>query len=922
MAAYAQIGTDPVDETEELVSMEDSTEDLIAEDLVAEDYASVEEPYIDGGTIYDLENEEDVPETEMPEEEVLPEEEFLPEEEIDLEEEIYTDELFDDENAAQLEDAEYVLDEIIVKFKDRSDVPGKEKQLRHEIEKLEKIGFVEALDVYVIKAEDFGQDPNGILNRFKNNKYIEYVEPNYKLAYEYIPADPKYNTYQSAALNALNAPEGWDIIKGSSRVAIAVVDSGVASHPDLPPKWGGEYAAVSGQSPANDKVGHGTNVAGVIGAIGDNGIGGVGINWNANIVSVKCDDSGGTISVANAAKGIIWAADNGAKVINLSLGTSSDSITFRNAIEYAYNKGCAIFAASGNAGKNAVDYPARYSNVIGVGSGGATKRASYSNYGDGIDVVGVSSFYTTSASMGYSNISGTSFAAPQVAGLASLIWELAPDLTNDEVYDLIRANASGNGRYINDEIGYGLINIGKTLKEAQSLAGDLPPIEPETDESSTEPGSVPDPLPPETPQEVRNPPVITLAGFEELTLEYGQPYNEMGYEAVDYKGVDLTAAVNVTNPVNITAPGIYSIVYEVADSAGLVARATRTVTVNPEPDEPLSPQSPKITLIGSDPIVLHSTSETPYTEQGARAIDYDGSNISGEVVVSGVVNRAVPGTYKLTYSITGKDNVTATATRDVQILAPTEQRNPRTSYNLSGQAKQGGKITHTGLVSSVAGFMDLTVSQIDKNMTINVQLIDTGTKKAVATDTFTAAGTKQYKIDQSKYELAVTIQKANGNSKYQLNLLMPEPAATVTFTDEEIPLSYAVSPKVAFVGSSPIILHLNGTPYTEQGARALDYDGRDISNKVEIVGEPDTSKAGTYFVTYRVVNDLGLEAESVREVLVLAPNIYGIFEEEEIPLAELPGSANNNYLVVIIIAGILIAAVGILVYRKRRKINH
>ena len=87
---------------------------------------------------------------------------------------------------------EYVLDEIIIKFKEPWQVPGKEKQLQHEIEKAEKVGLVESLGVYVVKATGLEKNPNAVLNRYKNNKYIEYVEPNYKIKLDYVPNDPNY----------------------------------------------------------------------------------------------------------------------------------------------------------------------------------------------------------------------------------------------------------------------------------------------------------------------------------------------------------------------------------------------------------------------------------------------------------------------------------------------------------------------------------------------------------------------------------------------------------------------------------------------------------------------------------------------------------------------------------------------------------
>ena len=810
-----------------------------------------EEPYMDGDTIHDFKNVVDTP---LMSEEAPPPEDII---EDGDDADIYTSFSFDGENAAQLAGAEYVPDEIIIKFKEPWQVPGKEKQLRHEIEKVEKVGFVEELGLYVVRVDDLSKNPNAVLNRFKNNKYIEFVEPNYILKADYIPNDPNYKT-QSATLTLLKAQDGWDIIKGDSGTVIAVVDSGVAMHSDLPPLLGG-YSAVAGLSPNNDKLGHGTGVAGTIGMVGDNGVGGAGMNWSASILPVKIDDANGVMSTANVAKGIIWAADNGASIINLSLGSTADSITLKNAIDYAYNKGCAIFAASGNDSLTAVCYPARYPNVMAVGAtANGTARVSWSNYGPGINVVANAGYNSTTPAGGYKSLSGTSLSTPQVAGLASLIWAISPDLTNEQVYRLIEQGAKTLGGGYNEQTGYGLIDIGNTLRLAQETAGDT---------------------------DSRIPPVITLTGFAELTLEYGQAYMEMGYTATDCNGVSLTSAIKITNTVDIWKAGLYTVTYEVADSAGLTARATRTVTVSPQPADPPPPEAPKITIIGSNPIILHSGSNTPYTEQGARAIDHDGSDISNFVTIAGTVNRTVAGTYTLTYSVTSPaTNLSASTTRNVRIVAQTEKRDPRTPYGYSGQSKQGGKITHTGIVSGSLGFIDLNLSAIDKNMTITVQLIDTTSKKAVFTDTFTAAGKKQYMIDQGKYELAVTVDKANGNGKYTINLLMPEAAPVIIYDTEEVPLFGL--PQIALIGSNPIILHIGGTPYTEQGARAADYLGNDISGSVIIKGAPDTSVAGAYTISYTVAGTIGIPVTITREVRILDPNDETTILEAEVPMKE------------------------------------
>lgn len=361
----------------------------------------------------------------------------------------------------------HVPDEIIVKFKDAE--PGQEERLNKIISRVQKIGFTEELGVYIVKIENLERDPDVVMNRLRNNPLVEYVEPNYYMDFTLIPNDKYYSIYQANSLSFINATEGWDINTGEGLppVTVAIVDSGVAEHPDLP-KVNKGFSASSDHY-TKDDVGHGTCVAGVLAAVGNNGTGIAGINWNVDLMPIKVDDASGRSPVGNVAKGILWAADNGARVINLSIGSTIDSITFKNSIDYAYNKGCVLVAATGNAGQEVVSYPAKYDNVIGVGATiDGQNRSSTSNFGNGLDVLAVGTMYTTSSSGGHTFMSGTSFATPQVAGLASLMLSLNPTLTNDEIMNLIRQYARRDDGY-NTHTGYGIIDMGMTLKAITPL---------------------------------------------------------------------------------------------------------------------------------------------------------------------------------------------------------------------------------------------------------------------------------------------------------------------------------------------------------------------------------------------------------------------------------------------------------------------
>ena len=687
---------------------------------------------------------------------------------------IYDNMFFDLENAEQLS-AERTPDEIVIKFRNADEMPGFEGQIQKEIDKVQKLGFVEEIGLYVVKVEDLKNDPSAVLNRFKNNRFVEYVEPNYTLGFSLDPNDPHYKTLKNV-LSAINAQNGWDIMlehenqrgimeqadRGAAKYwggTIAIIDSGmIANHADLPVLLDG-YSAVASLAYGNDKVGHGTSVAGVVGAATNN-IGTVGINLKAKIMPVKVDTSLGTMTVANVAKGIIWATDNGAKVINLSLGSATDNATTKSAIDYAYGKGVAIFAATGNASRNGVDYPARYDNVIGVGAttDGVTK-VDFSNYGTGVDVVAIGNYHTTTATGDYAIKSGTSFATPQVAGLASLIYAVNPNATNEEVYALIKQAAKPLGGGFNAQTGYGLIDIGRTL--ALANAGNV-------DQKPT-----------------YTPPSLKLNGFAEVTLFVGDPYIETGYAAIDCFGNDITASVEITGFVNINKDGLYTLNYTVTDDGGNTVKTNRTVIVVAKPVEPKVIDPPTMTILGADPIILHVNSSTPYFEQGVLAVDGDGEDLSGNVEIYNELVRNQAGLHYVNYRVVGKSGSDATAQREVWVIRPALEKVVRTPYGLSGQGKQGMKVTHTGIVANNAGWIDLKLSNIDRNMVISAQLVNSATRDVVVEDLFSAAGTKQYKVNAGRYDLAVTIGKAVGNSKYTINMLMPE-IVEYQYTDREV----------------------------------------------------------------------------------------------------------------------------------------
>jgi subtilisin family serine protease len=216
-----------------------------------------------------------------------------------------------------------------------------------------------------------------------------------------------------------------------------------------------------------DDNGHGTHVAGTIAAETNNGVGVAGVMWQAQILPLKVLNSRGSGSSGDVASAIRYAADQGADVINMSLGSSSCSQTIADAVNYAYfDKGVVIVAAAGNNG-GSIGYPAKHPPVIAVGATDHNDHKAYfSSFGDDLDVVapGVTVFSTV-PNNGYDAFSGTSMASPHVAGVAGLLLAQRPDLSNGQVREILRQSTddlgqSGFDRYY----GYGRVNAYQSLQ--------------------------------------------------------------------------------------------------------------------------------------------------------------------------------------------------------------------------------------------------------------------------------------------------------------------------------------------------------------------------------------------------------------------------------------------------------------------------
>lgn len=326
-------------------------------------------------------------------------------------------------------------------------------------------------NVMKIKLKE-NTDAQEWLNEWQGNPSIEYIQPNYKYKISAKPNDAHYP--KQSYLEQINANIGWDEITDTD-VTIAILDTGVdLNHPDLKPNLVQGINLLDKQKPPQDDNGHGTNLAGIVGAVGNNFIGVSGVTWKSKIMPVKVLDENGVGEPFYIGQGIRYSVDNGAKVILLSLGVSVYSPFMKEAIDYAESKDVLVVAASGNNG-SMLNYPSEFPNVLSVGGVDSNdKYVSYSNYGHQLDVVAPSEgIYTTKLGGDYTYNSGTSMAAPQVAGLAALLFQKYPDMSPKEVTDLIKFTADDVEQPGWDiKTGYGRINVGRALTAPRDILDD------------------------------------------------------------------------------------------------------------------------------------------------------------------------------------------------------------------------------------------------------------------------------------------------------------------------------------------------------------------------------------------------------------------------------------------------------------------
>lgn len=248
----------------------------------------------------------------------------------------------------------------------------------------------------------------------------------------------------------------WDVTTGGDGPVIAVLDTGVqASQPDLVGRVLRGRDFVNNDRYAADDLGHGTKVAGVIAGKGMNALGVAGACWSCRILPVKVADRHGNVLLSNAAAGLIWATNHGARVVNMSFGKTTGTSTMADAVKYARRHGVVVVASAGNEGNRKLFYPAAYWGVLSVAATDENDQLkSWSTHGAWVKLAAPGCAYTTMKAATWGPFCGTSASAPIVAGIAGLILAVKPDATRLEVMSAIQGTAVPIGI----DIGGGLVD--------------------------------------------------------------------------------------------------------------------------------------------------------------------------------------------------------------------------------------------------------------------------------------------------------------------------------------------------------------------------------------------------------------------------------------------------------------------------------
>ena len=366
---------------------------------------------------------------------------------------------------------------IIVNFRDdipSTDISQQLDAIAQEQQQQARLNSIFSTDerIYLLKGDQT------VVEGLRNSplkQFVDYIEPNYLYHSQKAPNDPDYGKQWN--FRSIQIERAWEETQGAG-ITVAVIDTGVSRVPDLQQtEFARGYDFVNDRIEATDDNGHGTHVAGTIAQSTNNNYGVAGIAYAAKIMPIKVLAADGSGNVADIAEAIRFAADNGADVINLSLGGGGDSRLLKEAIDYAYEKQAVVVAAAGNSNLNSASYPARYPRVISVSAFDSSgEKAPYSNYGAGVDLSAPGGSDTGKILQETLNpktrqtqlvgLVGTSMAAPHVSGVVALM-KAAGVQEPEAILQGLQQSARGISEDPNNYFGAGQLDAAEAVRLAK-----------------------------------------------------------------------------------------------------------------------------------------------------------------------------------------------------------------------------------------------------------------------------------------------------------------------------------------------------------------------------------------------------------------------------------------------------------------------
>lgn len=498
--------------------------------------------------------------------------------------------------------------------------------------------------------------------RLALRKEVRFVERNVELEPALVPNDPQYPAQWH--LPVMGAPQAWDITQGSPAAVVAIVDSGVdGTHPEFSGRMVPGFNLYDNNTNTVDVTGHGTEVAGAAGAATNNGTGVAGVAGAVPIMPVRVTGPTGTATAARIASGIIWAADHGARVINLSFNGVAGNATISSAAQYAHDHGALVVAAAGNCG--CLDATPDNPNILSVSATDETDGLAYfSSTGAYVGIAAPGNNITTTERYGaYATSSGTSLSAPLVAGVSALMFSVNPTLTPALATQLLQGTAVDLGPTGPDTgFGHGRVDAGAAVAAAAQA---VPPVD--TQAPTVAIGQ------PADGTTVADTVVVSVDAADDVGVTQVDLYVDGTYFASD-----TTTPFGFSWDTTAWANGTHSLVVRARDAAGNVGEglpvSVQTLNVVPDTTAPqLAFTSPAAgaTVSGSVAIAATATDNVAVAKL-ELFVDgvLGGTDTSSPYAFVWNSTGAAAGTHTLALVATDTSGNVATVSRNVNIQAP------------------------------------------------------------------------------------------------------------------------------------------------------------------------------------------------------------------------------------------------------------